>query len=201
MKNWIFLMMASVISIFLLGSCTPDSNSESGSVPGATATIVDMTVVVPFHPSSLEYFDYVIHYYDNNGLVHVDTIRKENGGLVVEDTQSIAPESNGISCSSETFNYKNLPAICTVTVKMIPNKDSGSVGQFIFCSPKPYIFPSVHNSSIPPTNEEASHIAESVETILINPMSVESFQKIYGETYSSYGSVTGTFENYQYEYY
>ena len=56
MMNKVLFLMASIICTFLLGSCEEDENLGLES----PAKQVDMTVLVPIHPSSLEFFDYVL---------------------------------------------------------------------------------------------------------------------------------------------
>ncbi len=99
MMNKISLLTASVICMLLLGSCDGDSDDDvipdidinlgaddnSKNSNDISAKQVDMTVFVPIHPSSLEYFDYVIHYYDNRGVENRDTIQESSGGLSVDD--------------------------------------------------------------------------------------------------------------------
>ena len=99
MMNKISLLTASAICMLLLGSCDGDSDDDvipdidinlgaddnSKNSNDISAKQVDMTVFVPIHPSSLEYFDYVIHYYDNRGIENRDTIQESSGGLSVDD--------------------------------------------------------------------------------------------------------------------
>ena len=143
MKNKILFLMAGVICTFLFGSCEEENNEEN--LNGfSTAQQVDMTVLVPIHPSSLEYFDYVIHYYDNRGVECRDTIQNPSGGIEVVDWIA----ANGISnnCYVRTFSYDDLFVTCSVNVEMIPKKGLTTMDPFYFYIPKPYITPSVHDT-------------------------------------------------------
>ena len=118
--------MASIICTFLLGSCEEDENLGLES----PAKQVDMTVLVPIHPSSLEFFDYVIHYYDNRGVECRDTIQNPSGGIEVVDWIA----ANGISnnCYVRTFSYDDLFVTCSVNVEMIPKKGLTTMDPFYF---------------------------------------------------------------------
>ena len=64
LKSFIILAIGTLFAL-LLTSCT---------APTPQSASVDMTVVVPIHSSSLEYFDYVITYRDNLGNEIKDTV-------------------------------------------------------------------------------------------------------------------------------
>ena len=169
--------MASIICTFLLGNCEEDEDLGSES----PAKQVDMTVLVPIHPSSLEFFDYVIHYYDNRGEECRDTIQSSYGTDVADNDNAI---SN--NCYVKTYSYDYLFVTCTVNVEMIPKKGGSTVGPFYFYIPKPYIIPNVHDPKTSVIGETASHIMGGVECIHIDEMDLESFQSTYGRTFSSH---------------
>lgn len=184
--------MAGVICTFLFGSCEEDEEYLNGN---STAQQVDMTVLVPIHPSSLEYFDYVIHYYDNRGVEYRDTIQNPSGGIEVVDWIA----ANGISnnCYVRTFSYDDLFVTCSVNVEMIPKKGLTIMDPFYFYIPKPYITPSVHDPKTSVIGETASHIMEGVECIHIDAMDIESFQSTYGRTFSSHCGLTDSYVDYE----
>lgn len=192
MKNKILFLMAGVICTFLFGSCEEDEEYLNGN---SNAEQVDMTVIVPIHPSSLEYFDYVIHYYDNRGVECRDTIQNPSGGIEVVDWIA----ANGISnnCYVRTFSYDDLFVTCTVNVEMIPKKGLTTMDPFYFYIPKPYITPSVHDPKTSVIGETASHIMEGVECIHIDAMDLESFQSTYGRTFSSHCGLTDSYVGYE----
>ena len=194
MKNKILLLMTGIICTFLFGSCEEENNEEN--LNGfSTAQQVDMTVIVPIHPSSLEYFDYVIHYYDNRGVECRDTIQNPSGGIEVVDWIA----ANGISnnCYVRTFSYDDLFVTCSVNVEMIPKKGLTTMDPFYFYIPKPYISPSVHDPKTSVIGETASHIMEGVECIHIDAMDLESFQSTYGRTFSSHCGLTDNYVGYE----
>lgn len=194
MKNKILFLMAGIICTFLFGSCEEENNEEN--LNGfSTAQQVDMTVLVPIHPSSLEYFDYVIHYYDNRGVECRDTIQNPSGGIEVVDWSA----ANGISnnCYVRTFSYDDLFVTCSVNVEMIPKKGLTTMDPFYFYIPKPYITPSVHDPKTSVIGETASHIMEGVECIHIDAMDIESFQSTYGRTFSSHCGLTDSYVGYE----
>lgn len=213
MKNKILFLMAGVICTFLFGSCEEDEEYLNGN---STAEQVDMTVVVPIHPSSLEYFDYVIHYYDNRGVEYRDTVQQSGGGISVDDGQGteyrdtiqnpsggievvdwIAANSIGNNCYVRTFSYDDLFVTCSVNVEMIPKKGLTTMDPFYFYIPKPYITPSVHDPKTSVIGETASHIMEGVECIHIDAMDIESFQSTYGRTFSSHCGLTDSYVGYE----
>ena len=66
---------------------------------------IDITVSIPAHSSSLEFFDYVISYTDNNGTEYRDTIRKSSPDNIYMMT---------------TFSYTSLPLTCRCEVSIVP---------------------------------------------------------------------------------
>ena len=169
--------MASIICTFLLGSCEEDENLGLES----PAKQVDMTVLVPIHPSSLEFFDYVIHYYDNRGEECRDTIQSSYGTDVADNDNAI---SN--NCYVKTYSYDYLFVTCTVNVELIPKKGGSTVGPFYFYIPKPYIFPNVTDSPATDVRANINATMAENELILIDEMDFELFKSTYGTTFSSH---------------
>lgn len=190
--NKLFLSMVTAFCFLLLGSCNDDDEQypKSMSISNKQA---DMTVVVPIHPSSLEYFDYIVRYSDNNGVVQVDTIRKENGAFVVEDCQDRfssaerRTEIDNYNCYVKNYNYTSLPVSNNVilTVELIPKYSKDSVVSFSFITPKPYIFLALYDSATPNQNDTLNQMLEDIESIRIDSMSVSLFLSTYGHIFSS----------------
>ena len=67
MKYKSIFFVAGVLSLLLLCSC--ETNPALDSSPSVKQ--IDITVMIPFEPSSLEYFDNVVRYSDNNGLIGI----------------------------------------------------------------------------------------------------------------------------------
>ena len=181
MKNKILLLMANAICTFLLGSCETDEDDVLTGVPHAKQ--VDMTVIIPINPSSLEYFDYVIHYYDNRGVENRDTIQGSSNGITVEGWAA-ANAINNNDFYVKTFSYDNMFVTCTATVELIPKRDT--VGPFSFYTPKPYIYPNVYDSPSLDSTEIINMLTNTIETISIDRMDFESFKSTFGTTFSSH---------------
>lgn len=169
---------------------------------------VEMTVVVPIHPSSLEYFNYIVRYSDNRGTLEADTVRYN--GIGVEDYQEETYEMISAntrsqvgenSCYTRTFSYDDLPVTSTVTVEMIPRKESSSIVSFNFYTPKPYIFPNVHYSTTSVKREMPYRVMDGLEQIRIDNMSIGSFQSVYGTTFLSRCGVYNYADGYEYFFY
>lgn len=189
MKNKFLLMMTGIICLLMLGSCEEDSQNLVGKH-------VDMTLVVPVHPTSLKYFDFCVKYNDNQGAERQDTIQGSYGGITVDDWDyvdieiTLAPArrvaSKSTDCLVKTYSYDTMPVTCTAVVEMIPKKEVTTVKDFYFYIPKPYIISSVHNSTKQPELGEAvEHTMGVIESIKIDSMSVSSFQSLYGTTFMS----------------
>lgn len=210
MKTKIFrLLLAGVLGFSMLTSCDKEKEDDL-AVPPAPQQVA-MTVVVPIHPSSLEYFDYAIHYRDSQGLEYNETIRENTGGIVVEDWNYVEHEVtlggtkaalDYSDCFIKTFNYDELSVSNVVTVEMIPKKERSSLASFLFCDPKPYIFPKVRSSSSASgTREDFGQIIESIENIRIEDMSIRSFQMTYGESFTSHCGVYSSADGYEIYFY
>ena len=189
MGNKFFLLIATILGVLPIGSCEDDSDVVSPS----TAKQLDMTVVVPIHPSSLEYFDYIIRYMDNRGIEYNDTIQ-QSGGEVAEDYSNVRPKQASLTdnkCYVRTFSYDNLFVTCSVTVELLPKKGNTEIGDFFFYKPKPYIFPHVSGSTPKDMNTADTFIdvMNGVECIYIDTMTYETFESTYGRVFSSRCSV------------
>lgn len=168
LKSFIILAIGTLFAL-LLTSCTAPT-PQSCTAPTPQSLSVDMTVVVPIHPTSLEYFDYVITYRDNLGNEIKDTVDRFFGGIVVDDFRranmkqhgkkdvSVAKGSyNERGCYTMTVPYASFPVSCTAMVEMVPTEHSSSSLSFFFYVPKPYIFPDIrfHSNTGTSTNQYA----------------------------------------------
>lgn len=205
MKNKFFLMMTGVICLLMLVSCDADSD-ESQNFSGK---YVNMTLVIPIHPTSLKYFDFCVKYNDNQGAERQDTIQGSYGGITVDDWDyvdieiTLAPArrvaSKNTDCFVKTYSYDTVPVTCTAVVEMIPKKDVTTVRDFYFYIPKPYIFPSVYNFKEQQTiGEGMEQTMGNMESIKIDSMSVSSFQSLYGTTFMSRCGVYGAGDGYEF---
>ncbi|MBQ0048489.1 MAG: hypothetical protein KBT33_13460 [Prevotellaceae bacterium] len=191
MKYKSILFVVGVLSLLLLCSC--EINPAVDSSPSVKQ--IDITVMIPFEPSSLEYFDNVVRYSDNNGLIQVDTIRKENSGIVVEDWQDggsyevyLTKCRTGFDnhdCYVKTYSYTSLPVSTSVTVELIPKFSKDSMVSFSFITPKPYIYPNVYfsESSIP--KKSINRTLNGINVLRIDSMTIGKFMSIYGDTFTS----------------
>lgn len=196
-----------------LGQKLDSLKSPSIAVPNSIdintvpeAKQADLTVIVPVHPSTLEYFDYVVHIYDNRGVECRDTIHGSYGGIVVDDwnyvdievplsaSSKALPQGN---CYVRTLSYDNLFVTATVNVEMIPKKGCVSMDPFFFYIPKPYIFPSIHSPRTSSMGSNYSEILQSAECLRINQMSVDEFQAIYGSVFSSHCGIYDSYVGYE----
>lgn len=176
MKNKIILFVASIACMLLMMSCSVSPVVE----PGVKVKQIDMTVSVPIHRSSLEYFDYVLTYQDNNGEKYTDVVTEGEEDVVTY---------------VRTFSYRELPVMCTMTVEMVPKEGCTSVDAFFFYIPKPYIYPNVYesNASAPDGTDGMDELAP----IHVQPMSISEFQDTYGSLFMSACGVYPTDEGYK----
>lgn len=197
MKNKFFLLMVAAICFFSLGSCDKDDTVKDVESPllGHSANLIEMTVLVPIHSSSLEFFDFVIRYSDNMGAVHKDTIR-DGGGIVVgeerDNDDSELPNNHYI----KTYLYYNVPVVSIVTVEMVPKVDESTMASFIFYNPKPYIYPSVYfsTSSIPHEHDFSGLVTTDSAQI---DMTIGEFLSSYGSVFSSYCRISLTEDGFE----
>ena len=182
MKNNFFLLIVTAITSLMLGSCEKnDSTHNDFPLPlGASTCQVDMTIVVPIHSSSLEYFDYVIHYQDTLGKDVHDTIHQ---GDITNNLYN------------KTFSYANTPVSCTAKVELLPKFDDATFAIFYFYNPKPYIYPNVRNLTSPTINETPDNLGEITSTLI--EMFIGEFKSTYGTVFSSFASVNRTESGYE----
>lgn len=146
-----------------------------------------------------------VHYEDNQGLEHNDIIREKSGEIVAEEWNYTEHEVTGVMIGTSlygddyytrTFRYDNLPITSSVTVKMIPKKDISTKASFIFVSPKPYIFPSVHFSTTSVSEEIPYRILDNAERTRIDDINISSFQMVYGKSFSTHCEVCTSLDGY-----
>lgn len=184
MKHKVYLLMATALCCLLLAGCDDDDNpnGEKNSVKQ-----IDMTVVVPIHPSSLAYFDYAIQYQDNQGAKYNDTVR-----------ETIATEALSASkCYVKTYCYNKAPVACSVTVDMLPKCDDGIVGPCYFYPPKPYIYSNVYDDALPELGDPLNQHLENIECIRIDAMPLSKFQSTYGLTFTTHCQVKKGVDGYE----
>lgn len=155
-------------SMLMLGSCGIDPEAANPDIRQ-----VDMTVIIPIHPSSLEYFDYAVRYSDNMGQDYDDVVSQAGNGDYYQ----------------RTFSYRSLPVMCSVTVEMVPKEGCTSVGPCAIYPPKPYIYPNVFTSHSSTGRGTPDRDMEGVEPIMIDEMPFETFKSTYGTTFSTHGMV------------
>ena len=195
-----FVYAIGLIALLLLQGC--DKELESllglGAVEnGTTVKQVDMVVVVPVHPSSLEYFDYCIIYSDNTGVENRDTIVGNVGGIIVDDwnvpdyanntAPSKASPDNDIYWT-KTFSYKSLPVVCRCETRLVPKVPKNTEVSFSYIIPKPYIFSRVIFNSHSYDSNVRPEI-EGLEVVKIENMEVGTFMSAYGTYFVSACSV------------
>lgn len=197
MESKFFILMAIIICNIFLVSCDGRSDEPSVSVvPHADIKQVDMSVMVPIHPSSLQYFDYVIRYTDNRGNEQKDTIQSRNGGITVDPNEVSHVKARAAlpnnHCYVKTYTYDVPPVACSVIVEMIPKKDGDCVASFMFYVPKPYIFTYICYS--PDSIIKDNITIEGLECIQIDSMTINTFRYVYGSIFSSSCSVIDSAE-------
>ncbi len=200
MKHLFLFSLLATATLFC--GCEKEEEDESSNKsedltadPVASVKQIDMTVMTPIEPSSLEYFDYVVRYSDNNGLEQMDTVRKEICGIVVEDWENgglyeitLAQTNKAFdnhNCFVKTFSYTSLPVSSNVTVELLPKCSKESVVSFSFITPKPYIYSNVYSSESSIPKESINRTLDGVNIIQIDSMSIERFLSVYGNTFTS----------------
>lgn len=163
--------MASLACILLTWNCSVSPDIDQQPVTQQ----VDLTILVPIHSSSLEYFDYIICYMDNMGNKQTDTVQNARPALA----------GNSDDFYVRTFSYNDIQISCCTIVEMVPKEGCTTVGPFIFYIPKPYIYANIYTSEIPvPSNPSYDEIY-GAGSIMIDQMSVSKFQSTYGTTFQS----------------
>lgn len=177
-----------------IGNDNSNSNSNSNANSNSTAAKqVDMKVVIPVHPSSLKYFDYIICYSDNTGEEYRDTLSErrlsDNIGQVHRDIIRKEKLQDVDIYYTKNFCYKRLPVICRCEVTLVPKVSRDSVVSFSYTTPKPYIFSRVIFSSHSYTPQMGNADIEGVEILKLDNIRIGTFLSAYGSWFCSTCSV------------
>ena len=164
-----------MLGLMMLAACSKDGKEPAPSF--SSVRQIDITEVVPIHESSLEYFDYVLTYQDNDGQTKVDTIR---GG-----------SSLNYGCYIQTYSYTKCPVSCMATVEMVPIVPETEVVSFTFIVPKPYLTSNIYYSSSGAADGRGSALPEGYKEIKIDSMEIGKFLSTYGTTFISTCRVLG----------
>lgn len=193
-----------VISLFVLlpiQGC--ERKPDIGVASTAVAKQVDMKVVIPVHPSSLKYFDYVVCYSDNSGEEYRDTIREKKGGITVEDwiiqeyEVTLARSRASQDCDIyyvKNHAYKALPVVCRCEVTLVPKVSRDSVVSFSYTIPKPYIFSRVIFNSHSYTPQIGNSDIEGVDILKLDSIRIGTFLSAYGSWFCSTCSVKADYD-------
>ena len=195
-----------LIALFLLPGCDKE-NEQDPEIPPTNGDIpvkqVDMKVVIPIHPSSLKYFDYMVSYTDNSGEEYCDTIAERKGGLTVEDwivQEYEAPRDKSRASQDcdiyyvKNFAYKELPVACRCEVTMVPKVSRDSIVSFSYTIPKPYIFSRVIYASHSYTPQMGNSEIEGVEILKLDSITIGNFLSVYGDWFCSVCNVKGDYD-------
>ena len=173
-----------MVALSLLQGCDKgiEQGIEFGGVENsAKVKQVDMTVAVPIHPSSFEYFDYSISYTDNDGKEYLYTV-------------SSASSDKDIYFWTMNFAYKLLPVSCRCEVTLVPKVPGDTVVSFSFVNPKPYIYSHVAYNPNSYGPLEWTGI-EGLGVLRIDDMSIDSFLSAYGSTFISVCQVKESYDS------
>ncbi len=188
------LYIVGMMALFLLQGCDKENEQEPGILLTNEIPVmqVDMRVVIPVHPSSLKYFDYVVCYTDNTGEEYRDTIQETQGGLTVDDWMDHEYDFANSRDSQDTdilytknYCYKTLPVMCKCEVNLLPKVSRDSVVSFCYTIPKPYIFSGVIFNSHSYTPQLESTDVGGITTIKLDPISIDTFMSAYGTRFCS----------------
>ena len=195
-----------LMALFLLPGCDKE-NEQDPEIPPTNGDIpvkqVDMKVVIPIHPSSLEYFDYMVSYTDNSGEEYCDTIAERKGGLTVDDwivQEYEAPRDKSRASQDcdiyyvKNFAYKELPVACRCEVTMVPKVSRDSIVSFSYTIPKPYIFSRVIFDSHSYTPQMGNSEIEGVEILKLDSITIGNFLSVYGDWFCSTCRVEGDYD-------
>lgn len=163
-----------MIALLLFQGCDKEQESLFGFASSTAVKQVDMAVIVPIHPSSLEYFDYCISYSDNTGEEYRDTVR------------NAFPDIDNYW--RKNFAYKSLPVVCRCEVSLIPKVSRDAVVSFSYVIPKPYLFSRVifnSHSYAPSVSPEIGGLA----VMKIDNIRIGTFMSEYGSYFVSTCSV------------
>lgn len=168
-----FVCITGMIALLLLQGCEKEIEQEIGFGAvenSATVKQIDMTVVVPIHPSSLEFFDYSICYTDNTREEYCETVKDS------------LPNSEIYWVKN--FAYKSMPVVCRCEITLIPKVPRDSVVSFSYITPKPYIFSHViYNShSYSPTQGSDT---DGFNVLRLDDIRIDSFLSAYGSWFCS----------------
>lgn len=197
MKKFIYIPFFSIISLIAvlpLQGCDWDWDSEPetlGSVYNATAKQVDMTVIIPIHPSSLKYLDYVINYTDNMGAEHRDTVQESTSEMSFDEDFYY----------TKRYSYTSLPVVCNCEVTLIPKVSRESRVSFAFINPKPYIFNRVIFNSHSTTPQISEEDMRGVDIIKIDDIELGTFLSAYGSYFHSVCAVKIEYDGIQCTFY
>lgn len=168
-----FSNILSTLFLLVMAACSQGGLESDSNTPRIRQ--IDLTEVIPVHESSLEYFDYVVTYQDNNGFEDVNTISRSsspNNGYYVK-----------------TYSYKELPVICTATVNLIPKVPGTDVVSFTYIIPKPNMSAHVIYSSSTALDSIDTMLPNEFEEIKIQSMEIDKFLSTYGKTLSTHFTV------------
>ena len=196
-----------LIALFLLPGCDKENEQDPEIPPAIGGDMpvkqVDMKVVIPIHPSSLKYFDYMVCYTDNSGEEYCDTIAERKGGLTVEDwivQEYEAPRDKSRASQDcdiyyvKNFAYKELPVACRCEVTMVPKVSRDSIVSFSYTIPKPYIFSRVIFDSHSYTPQMGNSEIEGVEILKLDSITIGNFLSVYGDWFCSFCRVEGDYD-------
>lgn len=216
MKFKAIIWMAGLMACSLLMGCEEDpaiegpiaiddingngsgNGTSNGTTNSSNVKQVDIKVVVPIHPSSLKYFDYIICYSDNTGEEYRDTLSErrlsDNTGEVHRDTIRKDNLQDVDIYYTTNFCYKRLPVICRCEVTLVPKVSRDSVVSFSYITPKPFIFSRVIFDSHSYTPETGNANIEEVTVINIDNARIGDFLSTYGSWFCSTCYVKGNYD-------
>lgn len=153
---------------------------------------LDISVFIPVHPSSLEYFDYCVSYTDNTGEEVLDTIRKSNGGADVG--YATADIFSNVRVNSTvphdvfwmtSFAYKSLPVVCRCEVWLKPKVSRDSEVSFSFIVPKPRIYSRVIYSSHSSSGSVEDSYNDEPDILEFDNARIGTFLHNYGSVHTT----------------
>lgn len=170
-----FVCIAGFVALLFLQGCDGISDlfKEPASLSSPKVRNIDMTVVIPIHPSSLEYFYYCICYTDNTGEEYCDTVSNSKASLYNEFYWL------------KTYQYKLMPVVDRCEVTIIPKVSRDSVISFSYIIPKPRIYPNVFYDSGPTFLHNEEYDNESLGIMNFDRVRIGSFMSAYGSYFCS----------------
>ena len=182
-----FFILGLIASFFLQGCDKDNEQEKTPELPpenSISVKQVDMKVVIPIHPSSLDYFDYVVCYSDNTGEEYRDTISQN------VSTQALDEDIYYI----KNFVYKSIPVVCRCEVNLLPKVSRDSVVSFSYTIPKPYIFSRAIFDSHSYTPQMGNSEIEGVEILKLDSITIGNFLSVYGAWFCSFCRVEGDYD-------